>query len=130
MSQENVEVVRTLFEQWREGDYSATDWADPGIEFVMRTPGGGTSQGLEAMQESWRDFLRAWQEFRGVPKEIIDAGDQVLVLNEFGGRGRESGVSIRGMRGAALFRFEDTKVVRLALFSDWDDALEAAGLLE
>jgi ketosteroid isomerase-like protein len=130
MSQENVEVVRMLFEQWREGDYYATDWADPGIEFVMTTPGGGTSRGLEAMQESWRDFLRAWQEFRGVPKEIIDAGDQVLVLNEFGGRGRESGVPIRGMRGAALFTFEGARVVRLVLFTDWDEALEAAGLRE
>jgi hypothetical protein len=69
-----VEVERTLFEQWRGGDYSSTDWADPGIEFVMTTPGACTSQGLEAMQESWRDFLRASQEFRGAPEEIIDAG--------------------------------------------------------
>jgi ketosteroid isomerase-like protein len=130
MSQENVEVVRALFEQWREGDYSATDWADPDIEFVMKVPGAATSRGLEEMQASWREFLRAWQEFRGVPKEVIDVGDQVLVLTEFGGRGHESRVPIRGMRGAALFTFEDTKVVRLALYTDREEARKAAGLSE
>ena len=130
MSQENVEIVRRLYEQWREGDYSGTDWADENIEFVMRTPEGGTARGIEAMRDAWRDFLRAWHEFRGVPREFIDVGNQVLVLNEFGGRGRESGVPIRGMRGAALFTFDGGKVVRLALFTDWDQAREAAGLSE
>ncbi len=130
MSQENVEIVRTLFARWNEGDYSDTDWAAPDIAFVMKTPGGGTSQGVEAMSESWRNFLRAWEEFQGVPQEVIEAGNQVLVLNEFGGRGSASGVPIKGMRGAALFTFERGRVVRLALFTDWDEALEAAGLRE
>jgi hypothetical protein len=34
------------------------------------------------------------------------------------------------MRGASLFTVEDAKVVRLALFTDWDAAREAAGLRE
>ncbi len=130
MSQENVEIVRALFARWREGDYSTTDWADPDIAFVINAPGSGTSQGVDAMGESWRSFLRAWDEFQGVPQEVIEAGNQVLVLNEFSGRGSASGVPIEGMRGAALFTFEAGRVVRLALFNDWDEAREAAGLRE
>jgi ketosteroid isomerase-like protein len=130
MSQENVEMVKLLFARWNEGDYSSTEWADPDIAFVMKTPGGGTSHGVEAMAESWGDFLRAWERFQGVPQRVIDAGSQVLALNEFGGRGSVSGVPIKGMRGAALFTFEAGKVVRLVLFTDWDEALEAAGLSE
>jgi ketosteroid isomerase-like protein len=130
MSQENVEIVRALFARWNEGDYSRTDWAAPDIAFVINAPGGGTSQGVEAMGESWGNFLRAWEEFQGVPQEVIEAGNQVLVLNEFGGRGSASGVPIAGMRGAALFTFEAGRVVRLALFTDWAEALEAAGLSE
>jgi ketosteroid isomerase-like protein len=130
MSQENVEIVRALFARWNEGDYSSTDWADPDIAFVMKTPGGGTSQGVEAMRDSWRNFLRAWEEFQGMPQKVIETGNQVLVLNEFGGRGSASGVPIRGMRGAALFTFEAGRVVRLALFTDWEEALEAAGMRE
>jgi ketosteroid isomerase-like protein len=82
------------------------------------------------MRESWGNFLRAWDEFQGVPQKVIEAGNQVLVLNEFGGRGSTSGVPIEGMRGAALFTFEAGRVVRLVLFTDWEQALEAAGLRE
>jgi ketosteroid isomerase-like protein len=130
MSQENLEIVRALFARWNEGDYSSTDWAAPDIAFVINVPGSGTSQGVEAMGKSWGNYLEAWKEFRGVPQKIIEAGNQVLVLNEFGGRGSASGVPITGMRGAALFTFEAGRVVRLALFGDWDEALEAAGLRE
>jgi ketosteroid isomerase-like protein len=132
MSEENVEVVRAVYERWLQGDYSTAEWADSDLEFFLETPGGGgTWRGREAMASSWRDFLHAWQDFRvGAVKEIIDVGDKVLVLHEFGGSGRESGLPIKGMRGAALFTFEGPKVVRLALFTDWDVALEAAGLSE
>jgi ketosteroid isomerase-like protein len=130
MSEENVEIVRGIYKRWQQGDYSRADWADPDIEFVTEIPDRGPSRGLEAMGRSWRDFLRAWQDFRAVAEEIIEAGDEVLVLHEFRGRGRESGLPIKGMRGAALFTFEGPRVVRLALFTDRDVALEAAGLRE
>jgi ketosteroid isomerase-like protein len=130
MAEENVEIVRMIFERWKRGDYSAVDWADPDIEFTMKTPERETSRGIEGMRSSWLDFLRAWQDFRVAAERIIEAGDQVLVLHEFGGSGRGSGVSIKGMRGAALFTFADGKVIRLALFTDHDEALEAAGLSE
>ena len=123
-------MVREIFERWKRGDYSETDWADPDIEFVITAPGGDSHRGLEAMRSAWREFLDAWEGFSGEPEEIIDVGDQVLALHRFGGRGHESGVSIEGMRGAALFRFDDGKVVRLVLFGNWDEALEAAGLSE
>jgi len=130
MSEENVEIVRRLFRRWEQGDYASAEWADPEIEFVINTPGSGTARGIEAMRDSWREFLRAWDGFHGISQKVIDAGDQVLVLNEFGGRGHGSGVPISGMRGAALFTFDGSRVVRLALFPDWDQALEAAGLSE
>ena len=130
MSEENVEIVRRIFEAWGQGDYSTADWAAPDIEFVMETPGGGSWRGLKAMRSAWGDFLRAWQDFRATGEEIIDAGDNVVVLHEFAGQGRESGLPIRGMRGAALFTFEGGTVVRLVLFGNWDEALEAAGLEE
>jgi uncharacterized protein len=130
MSQENVELVRAVYARWTEGSFAEIEWADPDIELVMHTPGGGTSRGTDGMLDAWRDFLGAWEEFEVTPVQFLSAGADVLVLNQFGGRGRQSGLSIEGMRGASLFTFEGGRAVRLVLFTDWDEALDAAGLSE
>ena len=129
MSQENVEVVRTIYRALERGDYSSNEWADPDIEFVAPHE-ERTLRGVEAMQRSWREFLSAWKDFKAEPEEIIDAGEQVLVLDKLGGRGRGSGVPADGLRGASLFTFREGRVVRLAQYTDRAEALEAAGLRE
>ena len=35
MSQENVEIVRSICAAWDRGDYRSVGWADPEIEFVI-----------------------------------------------------------------------------------------------
>ena len=35
MSQENVELVRSVYAGWERGDWGATEWADPEIEHVV-----------------------------------------------------------------------------------------------
>ena len=129
MSQENVEIVRSIYRAVERGDYSSSEWADPDIEFVAPHE-ERPLRGVEAMQRSWRDFLSAWKDFNAEPEEIIDAGEQVLVLEKVGGRGRGSGVPAEGLRGASLFTFRDGRVVRLAQYTDRAEALEAVGLSE
>ena len=44
MSQQNVEVARSIFAAWERGDYSSTEWAHPEIEYVIADgpePGSG-----------------------------------------------------------------------------------------
>ena len=130
MSEENLEVVRRLFDEWGRGDYSRTDWADPDIEFVSPDLLSGIKRGIDEMASGWREYLSTWDDFEVVGTKFMDVDDKVLVLNEFGGRGKQSGVPIEGMRGATLFTFENGRVVRLAVFGNEQKAFDAAGLSE
>ena len=129
MSRKNVEIVRGIYAEWEKGDFSSAEWADADIEY---TPPSETreTRGLDAMARRWRDWLGAWKDFAALPEEFIDAGDRVLVLTRFRGRGRGSGTPITDFPGAALFTLRDGRVVRLILYNDVREALEAAGLQE
>jgi SnoaL-like domain len=105
------------------------DWADAEIKF--RHPDGREAVGAEAMARLWRDFLAAWDEFTSAPDEFLDAGgSRVLVLTRFGGRSKGGGVPITDFPGAGLLTLREGKVVRLVLYADQKEALEAAGLSE
>jgi ketosteroid isomerase-like protein len=126
MSQENVEIVRRVYEGWSRGDFSETELFDPEIEFEMVDwPHPAKSRGIEAMAETWLATLAAWKDFRAVPDEVIDHGDNVLVLNSISGRGRGSGADVTALT-ATVWSVEGGRVVRLALYWDTERAREAA----
>jgi ketosteroid isomerase-like protein len=126
MSNENVEIVRRVYEGWSRGDFSEADLFDPEIEFEMVDwPHSGRSRGLAAMRETWLTTLSAWEDFRATPEELIDNGHNVLVLNHISGRGRGSGADVSALT-ATVWTVENGRVVRLALYWDTERAREAA----
>ena len=82
MSQENLDLVRSIFAEWERGDFSSAEWADPEIEFVM--VGGdspGSWRGLAGMARGFRGWLSAWEAFRVKADEYREIDDErVLVL--------------------------------------------------
>jgi hypothetical protein len=93
MSRENVEVVRSIYAAQERGDFSSVEWAHPEIEFVIADgPSPGRWTGLAAMAEAFRDFLRAFEEYRPQVEEYRQLdGDRILVLTHRIGRGKRAG---------------------------------------
>jgi ketosteroid isomerase-like protein len=130
----NLDLVRSIYEDWGRGDYSSAEWAHPEIEWVFADgPAPGRWTGIAAAGEAWHDFLTAWEDYRPEVHEYRELDDGcVLVLVQHVGRGKASGVSTEGMKtpGANVFEFRSGTVTRLALYWNRERALADLGLAE
>ena len=132
MSEENVEIVRQLFDHWERGDWAAgRELFGDGCEVIFSTSAfpdpGSYTLGRGALR-AWTTFTGEFEDFATGADRIIDAGEQVIALAWIRGRGRASGADVNSKVGA-VFNLRDGKIVRYEL-TDRSEALEAAGLSE
>jgi ketosteroid isomerase-like protein len=126
MSDENVALVRRIYDEWSRGDFSNTGFFHPEISFEMVDwPHQTHVHGIDEMWQTWRSTLSAFGDFRSVPTEFVDFGRNVLVLNRIEGSGKESGADVSADT-ASVLTVEDGKVVRLRLYWNTANAREAA----
>jgi ketosteroid isomerase-like protein len=130
MSEENVEVVRKAidYEYYGVGDRAEAEAIfDPQV--VLNPIDEAASSGFDAMRADMARWASAFDELKVTVEEIIDAGDQVLVVAYHQGRGRESGVEV-DTRFYEVYTLREGKVSRVDEYIERDDALIAAGLSE
>jgi ketosteroid isomerase-like protein len=130
VAREKVEIVRSVYDRWAEGDFRApSDLYDEHAVLVMRPqfPDAGTYLGREAIAGYTRGFLEPWTTITIEAKEIIPAGDSVVVAVLQRGEGDASGAETE-FRYFHLWTFRGDKAIRLESIRERDEALEAAGL--
>jgi ketosteroid isomerase-like protein len=136
MSQENVELVRSIVAAWERGDFSQeTEWAHPEIDYVyVDGPAPGAWTGRDAMAKGFREgFLSAWEDVRlGADEYRALDSERVLVLISRSGRGKVSGLDLAQVRseGAILFHIRDAEVMRIAIYWERERAFADLGLSE
>jgi ketosteroid isomerase-like protein len=123
----DLERVRDIYEEWRRGDYSGhTEIFHPEMTaetFEMGDP--IRSESYEEFLDNMREWLSTWERPLTIEAEdFIQAGDRILVLIHWTGRGKGSGVEIEG-RGAHLWTFRDGLVARHETYRDRDQAKAA-----
>jgi ketosteroid isomerase-like protein len=134
MSEENVELVRRVFDSINRGDVDAAleaaaddiqaDWSN------AVGPLKGVYRGKQQVRKLWTSFVEAFDELRWDPEEIIEVDDsRVIAVNHVRMRGRESGVEVDAV-GAQLWTISEGKGRSLKLYQSKADALEAVGLRE
>jgi ketosteroid isomerase-like protein len=101
-------------------------------EVVMRlvdAPAGRpqTFHGQEATLSQWAAMTEVFEDFHREVYEFVVAGEWVVTVGNWSGRGRASGVVVKATTASA-FRVRDGKVVEYIVgFPSRDAALEAVG---
>jgi uncharacterized protein len=132
MSQENVELVRRIYDRWAEGDFQAgRELFDPDITTVWAQdfPTAGTYHGPDGHAAAMREWLSAWTNLTLEAERFVDVGDSVVVPFVVRARGRESGAEVE-RRWAHVWTLHDGRVVRFEVHLETREALEAVGLAE
>jgi ketosteroid isomerase-like protein len=132
MSEENVEIVRRVYERFGEGDFRASvDLFDRHIVYLMMrdAPWAEAYVGVEAVAAATRELFDTWADFTLKAEELIPAGDSVLVSVRQRGVARISGVPT-DEHYFTVWSFRGRKVIRIENFQERAQALEAAGLSE
>ena len=131
MSQENVEIVRLMYEAFGRGDGDAAlACFDP--EVVMDAShrvDGRIGHGHQELVSILAEWLGAWDDWREEIESVRDLGDRVLVTSTQRGRGKGSGVEWEN-RFAMLYEMQGGKITRWTIYDNLRQALEAAGLSE
>ena len=133
MSEENVDRVRDVYEEWARGNMSAAvEMFHPEIVFESFMPDASeevVANGPEEVGAFMTEFLAQWANFRLIGEDFRDAGDKVFVAGRQTARGRQSGVKVEQPM-FSVWAFRAKKVVRLRFTPSREKALEAAGLSE
>jgi len=132
MSQENVEVVSRVYAEWERGNFRMPEVFDPSIQVVWVDPifvPEAETAGIEQLSQTMREFLDAWEDASATAERIIDAGDRVVAVGVWRGRGKASGIDVETRQGS-VWTISGGKVTRMVNYGDPAEALEAAGLSE
>jgi ketosteroid isomerase-like protein len=132
MSQENVEIVRSIYEAVNRRDWDAA-FRDQSPEVELTTPprgpNAGTYRGREECQGFWEELLSPFEAATAEPERLVESGNQVVALVRSRMRPKGSANELE-IRNGALWRFRDGKALSVRVFAKPEEALEAVGLRE
>jgi ketosteroid isomerase-like protein len=132
MSRQNVEIVRSIYEASNRRDWDAA-FRDqsPDVEYTTppRGPTAGTYRGREEIQGFYEEMSTAFEAWTTEPEELIESGDQVVVVVKVRMRPRGSSAEIE-VRNGNVWTIRDGMVISMRMFAKPEEALKAAGLPE
>jgi ketosteroid isomerase-like protein len=125
MSQENLELVRTIYRLWGENE-SARHLIDPDLEYV--NPPYAVESGTRHDWRALTNIREVYPDFRVEPERFVDAGEEIVVIGTARGTSA-SGVEAQWRQGY-VWTVRDGRGVRFRWFNHPSEALEAVGLAE
>ena len=131
MSAENVEILRRGYEHLAATGDLLDENFHPEFVWDMSTfrnwPERQTYEGIEGAREFLRNWVDAWEDWELEIEEYRDAGDKVVVIARQRGRAKATGLPV-DMHFAQLWTLRDGKQLRMEMYADPQEALDAVGL--
>jgi ketosteroid isomerase-like protein len=132
MSEENVEIVRRMYEEAKTRPDALYEFLDDDIDWeTTELDMAGTAQGRgpDTVRSFFRSWVGAFEDWGYEAEDLIDAGDAVIAQIHQWGRGKASGVMVENSFWQ-VWTLREGKAVRATHHRKKAEALEAAGLSE
>jgi ketosteroid isomerase-like protein len=126
VNQSNVELARRAFRALEQRDMNAIEEiCTPDVEFdwSRRLLDPTMTRGYEGIRQFFEEVDGIFDEIAFEEGEILEFGDEVLVVSTGRFRGRTSGVDVTA-HGAILWKIRDGKLARFRFYQTKEDALE------
>lgn len=132
MTRQNLDRLRQSIEAFGRSDeiegFLAPDFELHQADSIIDT--AGVFHGQTAPENALRELGQAFAELKFEAERFVEAPDgRIVVLVHARGRGRGSGVKIDN-HIAWIWTFRGDQAVRLEIYEDQTDALEAVGLTD
>ena len=90
MSQENVEIVKRALAEFQRGNFWVPEFFEPDVRIRWLDAVGAPSEtvGLQDMSTFMLNWLETFDNMSMVAERVVDAGDQVVVIAAWQGRGK------------------------------------------
>lgn len=124
MAASNLDVIRQGYDAFNRGDIaSAVGQIDPEIVWhdASEVPGARMRRGVDEVRAFLESIHRIWDEPRFDPEELEAAGDTVIAMVRFSGRGSGSGAEV-ATELAHSFQFEGGRVRSVVTYFEREQA--------
>ena len=142
MSQENVELVRALWEPFKGVDLTAVDWDGEAIremterwspEVELKVLGTSLRprvyQGMDGVIQALREWVEPFSEHYIEPLDFIEHDDRVVIPQRQWDVGSISGAPAE-IEVTHVYEVRDSQIARIDEYDTLAEALDAAGLAE
>jgi ketosteroid isomerase-like protein len=130
MSQENVEVVRRVYDALSGRDFNTfRALHDPDVELTPLRPEGATYRGHDGVRRYWDELFDVFPDFNVEIDDIREIGDLMLITARIRGHGMGSNVPIE----QPIWQVGELRAGRIIWWRSFackSEALEAAGQRE
>ena len=124
----DVQRVESSYEALNRGDIDATvavlhddaSWVEH-----SDLPEAGAYAGVATIRAFLEHFLESWDEFHQTIEDKVVRGHCALLFIHLEARGKGSGIEVE-QRYAVVYEVEEDRIVRMTIYLDETEALEAA----